>query len=261
MGNISYKPIIDDMVWSFSRIQSYNDCPYKFFLTYIKQYEQKEMFFASYGKYVHNLIEKYYIGELSKSELCTEFLAGFSDNVKGFRPQPSTLEKYIKAGSEYFRNFKPFPFNMIDVEKRVDFKIGEHQFIGYIDYLGELSDDIYIVDNKSRDLSPRSNRKNPTSNDKALDDMLCQLYIYSAAVEQEYGKLPKALCFNCFKNQNFILEDFDECKFQESKQWALDSIGAIAEDSDFEPRENYFKCSFICGVNYRCKYYNSSKER
>ena len=35
MGDICYAPLIDDMTWSYSRVKSFEDCPYKWFLKYI----------------------------------------------------------------------------------------------------------------------------------------------------------------------------------------------------------------------------------
>ncbi|MGN1156970.1 MAG: PD-(D/E)XK nuclease family protein, partial [Agathobacter sp.] len=58
--------IIDDMVWSYSRITSYETCPYRFFLTYILKLEKKRLFFSDYGSFIHSIIEKYLNGELKK---------------------------------------------------------------------------------------------------------------------------------------------------------------------------------------------------
>lgn len=109
MGEVSYLPLIENMVWSYSRIESFDDCPYRFFLKYISKCEETDKFYASYGSFMHKLIEKYYIGELSKDEMLTEFLTGFSDNVRGLRPQRSTVEKYIKCGVEYLQGFSSSP--------------------------------------------------------------------------------------------------------------------------------------------------------
>lgn len=260
MANLSYKPLIDDMTWSYSRIEAFNDCPHRFFLKYIKGYEDADKFYASYGSFIHKLLEQYYKGELNKNDMLTTFLLDFAKEVKGVRPQETTVQKYIEAGCEYLRGFSPFPYKMIDVEKRVEFTIGEYNFIGFIDYLGEEDGKLYIVDNKSRNLKPRSNRAKPTVKDKELDSMLKQLYIYSVAIEQEYGVLPEALCFNCFKSGVFIKEQFDIHKYEAAKQWALDSIEKISHAEDFEPNRDFFSCFYICGVSDHCEYDIEARE-
>lgn len=260
MGEVSYLPLIEDMVWSYSRIESFNDCPYRFFLKYISKCKDADKFYASYGSFMHKLIENYYRGILSKDEMLTEFLTGFSKNVKGTRPQESAVQKYIRCGVEYLKGFQPFKYPMVEVEKRVEFEIEGLKFVGYIDYLGEENGEYYIIDNKSRDLKPRSNREKPTVKDKELDSMLKQLYIYSAAVKQEYGKFPKALCFNCFKSGVFIEEPFREEAYNEAISWVKRSVADIKSTDDFYPNREFFSCYYICGVSDDCVYDQMARE-
>lgn len=252
MSEVSYLPLIEDMTWSYSRIEAFNDCPYRFFLKYISRCEEVDKFYASYGSFIHKLIENYYRGILSKEDMVTEFLTGFSENVKGIRPKESIVQKYIKCGIDYLSGFEPFKYPMVDVEKRVDFEIDGLQFVGFIDYLGEKDGEYYIIDNKSRDLKPRSNRTKPTAKDKELDTMLRQLYIYSAAVKQEYGKFPKALCFNCFRTGVFIEESFKKEAYLEAIEWAKNSVKEIKEADEFYPNREFFSCFYICGVSDDC---------
>lgn len=263
MCEVSYRPLIDDMTWSYSRIACFEDCPYRFFLRYICECKDKDKFYASYGSFMHKLIERFYKAELSKDEMLTEFLVGFSENVKGMRPQQSIVEKYIKCGVEYLKSFQPFKYKMIDVEKRVEFKIDEINFIGFIDYLGEQDGEYYIIDNKSRNLKPRSKRKTPTVKDKELDLMLKQLYLYSIAVKRKYGKFPKALCFNCFKSGVFIEEPFNEDTYYKTIKWVKKTIEDIKSTTDFYPCIDYFSCTNICGVSDDCvyNYFNTKGKR
>ena len=260
MVNVSYKPLIDDMVWSYSRIGAFNDCPYSFFLRYIKKSEETDKFYASYGSFIHKLLEQYYKGKLNKDEMLTTFLLDFTKEVRGVRPKEDTIRKYIEAGSEYLRNFSPFPYNMIAVEKKVEFSINKYNFVGFIDYLGEKDGKLYIVDNKSRALKPRSNRDKATAKDMELDDMLKQLYLYSVAIEQEYGILPEALCFNCFRNGVFIKEQFDIQKYEETKRWAVDCIEKISQTEEFTPNRDFFYCFYICGMSDHCEYDIKARE-
>lgn len=254
MGEISYKPLIDDMVWSFSRLDSYGDCPYRWFLRYIKRHKETDKFYASYGSFMHKILERYYSGELTKDGMLSEFLLKFSDEVKGIRPKETTVQKYIEQGSEYLRNFQPLPFKMISVENKVEFDIDGIPFVGFIDFLGEEDGEYIIVDNKSRDLKPRSKRAKPTVKDRELDEMLKQLYIYSAAVYQKYGKYPKELCFNCFRTGTLIREPFNIEAYNSAIQWAKDRIEEISNDADFLPNQDFFACRYICGVSDDCIY-------
>lgn len=55
MEKSGYEHIIDQMTWSYSRIKAFDDCPYRWFLKYIKCEPGSEMFFASYGSFMHEL--------------------------------------------------------------------------------------------------------------------------------------------------------------------------------------------------------------
>lgn len=224
------------------------------FLKYIKHCQESDKFYASYGSFMHKLIEGFYKGVCTKEEMLTKFLTDFSKEVKGVRPQESTTIKYIQRGSEYLRGFQPFRFNMIDIEKRVEFNIDGIPFVGFIDYLGEENGEYVIVDNKSRNLKPRSKRAKPTAKDKELDDMLKQLYIYSAAIKQEYGKFPKLLCFNCFRAGTFIEESFNEDTYIKTIEWAKKQIENIQNTDEFYPNREFFSCYYICGVSDECCY-------
>lgn len=260
MGEVNYLPLIEDMVWSYSRVSSFDDCPYRFYLKYISHCKEVDKFYATYGSFIHKLIERYYKEELTKDEMLEEFLTGFSENVRGVRPQESTVLKYIRMGADYLRGFKPFDFNMVAVEKKVKFEIDGIPFIGFIDYLGEKDGEYYIVDNKSRDMKPRSRRSKPTLKDKELDKMLRQLYLYSAAVKQEYGKFPKSLCFNCFRTGVFIEEPFQEEAYHEAIDWVKGVIDDIKSVEDFYPNREFFFCRYICGVSDDCVYDELARE-
>lgn len=250
---------MEDMTWSYSRVASFDSCPYAWFLGYIKHVEEEPQFYSSYGSFVHKLLEQYYNGELTKDQLAPTFLFGFKQEVKGDRPSEAIVEKYIKRGLEYFDKFVPFPYNMVAVEKEVKFEIDGLSFIGYIDFLGEKDGEFVIIDHKSRDLKPRSKRSKPTENDKLIDKMLRQLYLYSTSVKNEYGKFPVKLCFNCYKAGTFIEEPFNMDAYNEAVEWAKRHIELIKDTEKFPPNIDFFNCKYLCGYGKECCYWENGK--
>lgn len=219
------------------------------------------MFFASYGSFMHKLIERYYTGKLERKDLPLEFYINFQNEVKGVRPSANIASNYISKAIKYLNNFEVFPFGTIGVEKRYEFMLGERNFQGIIDYVGTANNgDIVIIDNKSRDLQPRSGKKKPTKNDELLDSMLRQLYIYSVPVEAEFGRYPESLCFNCFKAGFFIKEPFNPEAMRESVEWALRTIEEIENEEYFDADPDMFKCRWLCGVQDECEFYQDMKE-
>lgn len=217
------------------------------------------MFYASYGSFLHRLTEQYYNGELTKEQLPTAFLLRFSSEVQGERPQESTLQKYIQAGLAYCKNFEPFPFEKRGVEQELHFELGGVPFVAFVDFIGEKDGKLLIVDHKSRDLKPRSTRKKPTLKDQELDEMLRQLYLYAHGVHQVFGEFPGSLCFNCFKNGQFIEEPFSETAYQEAVDWAKKNIEKISDEEDFCPYIDYFQCRYLCGFHHDCCYFQGGR--
>lgn len=248
------------MVWSYSRITSYETCPYRFFLTYILKLEKKRLFFSDYGSFIHSIIEKYLNGELKKKELDKYYLSEFQKNVVGRAPNLSIFKNYFQQGLHYMKNFT-FPYNnVLEVEKKINFTIGDKPFVGFIDAVAN-DVGIDIVDNKSRDLKQRSTCKKPTKSDKELDKYLRQLYLYSIGVKNEYKQLPENLCFNCFRSETVIIEPFNKEKFKEAQEWALGMIDTIRNTTEWNPNIDYFVCRYLCDQNHNCDYYRLSERR
>lgn len=258
MSDVIYKELIKDMVWSYSRIETYNDCPYRWFLKYISKCKPTPMFYSSYGLFMHKLLERFLSGEITKEEAKMSFLLGFQKEVRGERPAPDTAEKYISQGVEFLQKLSPFPLSTIAVEEKAVFNLDGVPMVGVIDYIGEKQGELYVVDHKSRAMRPRSNRKKPTGKDIELDSMLKQLYIYSELVKQRYGRYPTWLCFNCFRNNTFIQEPFTENGFRETVEWVKKSVHDIENEDDFNPYIDFFSCRYICDVHDDCCYYEGA---
>ena len=151
MGDVSYRPLIEDMTWSYSRLSSFESCPYKWFQSYILDEEESPMFYASYGSFIHSLLEKYYSGKMTANELPTAFLLGFSAEVRGERPPQETVRKYIALGTEYFRDFRPLPFTIRSVEEELHFELCGSPFVAFLDVVGEKDGRLHRQENARRD--------------------------------------------------------------------------------------------------------------
>jgi len=262
MDNISYEPLIRDMTWSYSRLKSFDSCPYCWYLKYIKYRgaQKKQLFFSDFGTLMHQLIAEFYEGKITQSQMKSKYLTEFRKQVKGRAPNKKIFTNYFKSGLNYVGSAEKLPEKVLGVEKEVEFFVGENKFTGFIDLMTEgESGAISIVDHKSRNLKPRSKRAKPTKSDEELDDYLKQLYMYSAAVEKLLGKLPEYLCFNCFRDQVFIKEKFDKQVFDETMAWAQETIDRIATETEFRPNIEYFKCNHLCDMQDYCEYFALSK--
>lgn len=262
MGEISYEPLIRDMTWSYSRIKAFDDCPYRWYLKYIRypKSKGKDMFFANYGSFVHELIASFYAGEKTAAEIEVEYLRDFRNRVNAYAPNKTVFKNYFFDGLNYIRGLTTPKNKVLSVENKIEFRVCDIPFIGYIDRIEEdRNGGIIIVDNKSRALKPRSNRSKPTKSDMELDQYLKQLYLYSVFINDRYGKLPFKLCFDCFRRQIQIEEEFQKDKYEMVKSWARDRVSEIAVETEFRPNVEYFRCKFLCEMQDYCDYFDLIK--
>ena len=237
-----YAPLIRDMTWSFSRISSFDSCPYRWFLSYIKGKREDDMFYASYGSFMHRILADYYSGRLNENQLSMEFLTNFRKEVKGARPAASTVEKYVNGGAEYLRH----PFHpqgtVVAVERKIGFDVNGMPFIGYIDLVTREERGIVITDHKSHIVKSKAE----------ADEMAKQLYLYAHGVHSLDGEFPAVLRFNCFRDGKIIEIPFDENEYEHTIEWVTDTIRKIECSAEFDANPEWFRCRYLCGYRDFC---------
>lgn len=243
-----YSYLISLMTWSFSRLRAYEDCGYGFFLKYIEEEEESKHFYAEYGSLMHRVLERFYGGAINKEQALSMFVTGFVLNVPN-EVKPSISEKYYQQGRNFLLNLATPQEKVIGIEEKLSFEMRGYPFVGYIDLLLEDENGLIIQDHKSHIL-----RRGTKKQEEEFDSFARQLYLYSVGVEQKYGRLPYKLRFNCFRDGSMPEEMFDKNKYEETKQWALDTIGRIEQESKWEPSLEWFKCRYICGFSDSCEY-------
>lgn len=246
------------MIWSYSRLSCFQDCPYQWFLKYIYGSNETTSFFAQYGTFIHNILGMYYSGELKQEDLSMYYLLNFHSNVERGKIKLQTFQKYFEDGLSYFREAEITRDNVLAVEKEFRFDVCGYPFLGYADLI-KKDNGLILVDHKSKVLAPYSMRAKKTQKDYELDSYLRQLYLYSIAIKQSYGVYPRELQINCFREKRIIIEPFDARKADEAANWAIDSINNILHEEKWKPKINMFKCNYLCSVNEECEYHAINK--
>lgn len=256
---MNFSNIISDFTWSYSRIGQFEMCPYGFLLNYIKHVPKKPMFFAEYGKFMHKIIEMYLSGVLDKDDLVNFYISNFRKKVIGRAPNKDIFKTYFQDGLQYLSNIE-FPYqDILGIEKKVEFKIGDKPFVGIIDCIAKDGDELIIVDNKSRTLKPRSKRAKPTKSDEELSAYSRQLYLYSVPIKPTFHTYPSRLEFNCFRSGQLISEPFEEEGLEHAKEWALRAIDTITYNEDWSPRLDYWRCRYLCDFSDSCEYFQMNR--
>ena len=252
---MNYSFQIDQMVWSYSRLQSFLKCPYCFFVHYITGEDEDDTFLASYGSFVHQIHQLVFSGFLKRSDAADYYLENFEDFVHGGIPK-EIFTPYYRGAYEYFKDMPKFPGEIVGIETEFNFDIKGNPFHGYTDLITREDDGLVLYDHKAKNLKPYSNRKKPTKTDIELDEYSRQLYLYAEAIKQNLGEYPVRLVFNCYRNQTQIKQDFCEDKLHATLNWAHDLIHTIRDYEDWKPDIDFFKCRYLCGLNERCDYYD-----
>lgn len=254
--------IIDCMLWSFSRLSSFHQCPYGFYLKYIQCTEGETNFFAEYGSFMHSILEKYEKGELSLFEISQYYEEHFNEYVIHDAPPNKYVDirqSYYDKGLDYLDNIDLIldKYEILGIEKEVKFIIGGYEVIGYIDLLlkDKETGDIIVLDHKSQSIKFNKNGTVSQQNKKDVLKFKRQLYLYSIPVIKEYGVKPKYLIWNLFKDRNWLEVEFDDKEFEEAKQWAEDTVKAIENETAWLPNPSAYFCQNLCDMrNCACEY-------
>ena len=229
------------MTFSFSNLNSFHSCKYCWFKNYAEKDDEKlSNAFADYGLMMHEifeLLDKELIGKDTAQSMASGRLSGI-DLGMAFGHDLNAL--YAKATTTAIENYNTIE-KIISLEENVNFEIDGYKFTGFIDQLLQNEDGEYIlVDHKSK-----SNFKSK----KEQAQYARQLYLYSIAIFEKYGKYPKELRFNMFRKQNIVTIPFKEKDLQEAKEWAVKTICEMIETEMFPPTTDEFLRDNLC--NYR----------
>lgn len=152
-------------------------------------------------------------------------------------------------------------YEILCVEKMVDFEIGGYKFKGAIDLLlRNANGDIIVVDHKSHKKLFGRYGKPLKSEEKTLRDYKRQMYLYCEIIHQMYGKYPSKLVWHHFKTGELSIVDYSEEEHQAAIKWALDTIEKIKQDDEFTNKKDFFFCHRICNYRNYCEYLDEDDE-
>lgn len=258
------REILDNTVWSYTRVKAYDTCPKMFYDTYILKKPKKDNAFSEYGSFVHMLLEKYYSGSLDAEQMQTEYRNLFSMFVQSDFPKMKTdlRQTYYRDGDSYFDPFiDPFVgYKVLGVELKMQMEVCGRPFIGYIDLLMKKGGDLFIADHKSR---------KRFKSRAELDEYARQLYLYANYVFDRFGKFPKSMFFNTFRACDVIEVPFQKENYEEAMSWFSSTTDRIYTDSKWydkifleykkagkklsEYKKNDFFCTELCSVGNGCR--------
>lgn len=249
------------MQWSFSRLNSFYQCPHEWKLHYIDSNKSENGFFGQYGSFIHKILEMYAKEELSIFEISQFYEEHFCEEVSYDAPPNKYVDikqSYYEKGLEYLDNIDLIldNYEVLGVEIKVKFKIGGYEVIGYIDLLlrDKESGEIIILDHKSASLKFKKNGEISKTDEHHFLEFKRQLYLYSMAVIEEYGEV-SFLEWNMFKDRKHIKIPWNREEYDEAIKWAYDTVKLIEQEKDWRANPDFYYCHYLCGQrNNACEY-------
>lgn len=237
--------------YSFSKLNSFSQCRYGWFKTYVEHSKQIDNFFSLYGTFVHELCQKYAEGEYTLDSLADLFEWGFEEAV----PLPAPPNKwtdlkssYITGALDFFHEWEGYDgCQILGVEEHFKIPIADFDFQGFID--------ISFVDEKGRYVL-RDYKSHKKYSKKELAEAARQPYLYSAYFKEAHGRYPDVLQFYTFRNKDKRVVEipFNEDDMNEAIQWAIDTVGQIRQEWEYEKNPDPFFCTELCGHRENCKW-------
>lgn len=275
-------------IWSFSKLSSYHNCAYAWYLTYVLHEKGEDNVYGVLGNSIHDCLESMCKDEMTIEEAKEKFKQDY-DMCKflGMNfPTENTEKKYIYDIEHAFDFFEK-PKGRLEEERYIEFEIENKKFRGYVDLI--IFDDekktIQVLDWKS---SSKFSKKDLESH------KVFQLILYSMYLEKEYPDykilnpvfymLKYARVKNDVTGRESIRERIDiddtihevlepyivEVQYNDNmkdklKQYINEVTLDIAfndeeEESDWYPtveelRNNTFYCKNLCSHKKKCKFY------
>ena len=243
------------VLYSHSRLGTYETCPLKYRFNYIDKIEEEGTGIEAFlGSRVHETFEKLYIDlKFQKLNSLQDLLDHYNkiweekwtDDIAIVREEYDA-ENYRKMGekfiTDYYNRYKPFDQEtLISVEERVVINIDGYQIQGYIDRLGCKDGVYYIHDYKTAN----------TLMTQEYADKDRQLALYSIAVKEKYKDCKKVvLIWHYLAFDKEIVSERTDEQLEELKQEIVSLIKIIESAQEFSHNVSAL-CSW-CGYKKLC---------
>ena len=149
-----------DVLWSWSRVNSWSTSKYEWFLHYFQglKGERLDCIYGKEGSYSHDILEKFYNGLISYEDMVSEFelswnttrdILNLKFNRNDAEKDESTAKKYYENLRLFFSNHDVIKYDLV-TEDFTTVKIGKNVLQGYIDaHYTDENGVLHIVDWKT----------------------------------------------------------------------------------------------------------------
>lgn len=235
--------------YSFSLIDTFKQCPRKFYFTYIKKLPRKPNIHFARGNVMHSTMERFFEAvnpsmshEDMKFMIKNLFVALWNQKKPEmeslkiddlnfyFEESKMMIDTWIEFFLKELEDEKSKGFDQIDaftrLKPKMEVKYMDHnlKLIGYIDAITEKDGKIELLDYK-------------TSKTADIEKYRLQLGIYALLYKMKHGRIPDRASLFFFKHgKKSIKVDEDLIRI------AQDELAKVKEDTKSEEKTDYPKC-------------------
>lgn len=222
--------------FSYSRIDTYNLCPTKYFYSYVIREPRQFNAPAVLGNIVHDVLENVLDNdkELNLKELQDEY----SNAIDVWDPSRRIDSSLINIGrhilNEFYDTNHDTKLNILDKELEFNFIIGSYYIRGFIDRVDKIGNKIHITDYKTG--------KNEVSLKDVRNNL--QLGIYALALKEAFPdcEIYAELYYLRSGRRKGHLFTNEDLSLHKSR--LINNINQIINDDNFLPTSNVRICSF-----------------
>ena len=269
-------------LYSFSKLNSFHQCEYQYYLNYILKEKGKQNVYGHLGGVIHDLCE-----QLSKNEITLDVAkekwleeVEFTEIMDMKFPTEKSRKSYVKCISEYLEQFTPLEGKEIHTEEYFTLDVEGNSLRGFIDF--------YSVDHENKTIDLIDYKSSSKFSKKDLEsEKVFQLILYGMYLEEKYpGYKINHVGFDMMKYAKHkdngkvkIREDIDPLEVYDYDRWILyvnyddkmkdklrnfvsktvEEITSrnVHKENDWnENSKNKFYCNNLCSFGDKCKFNN-----
>ena len=232
-------------LYSYSKISSFHNCSWSWYLRYVKGIEGKDNVYGLLGNVIHDCYEEITKGELTIDDAIQTFSENYYKCIEeGYKfPTENSGDKYYQDIIHSFKSFENFKGYEMKQEMYFEHELCNIKFRGYIDLvlINHKDKTIRILDWKS---SSKFSKKDLESN------KVFQLILYSLVIKDTLGEEYKT-----YKVLNPVFYMLKYCEVIRKSTGRK----SVIERVDFN--ENYEYCNpFLVEINYNQKMIDKLKD-
>lgn len=180
-------------IFSFSKLMTFETCPYSYYLQYIKHIKGKDSIYGIMGEQCHESAQDLVRGKINNDEALERFETALEDSIDvlGLKfPTEKSGDNFKECMSEFLEHYKP-NHDKYDIEKGFDvvMRDGKTLILGFIDL---------IIYNKDGTIDVVDYKTSSKFSKKDFQHKKMQLLIYAKSLLEEGYKINR-LYFNMMK--------------------------------------------------------------